>query len=281
MIPSASAHSTNRVALLYGVHGSESVGSSYIASLLRYFIAKSYTDLEIQMYGPLFPWSAARSYRFDSDLVDPNRVFANQHNLFCNLSALNIFHQLWLSQRPRDEKQILGFLAECQSLQLPLQAFLSSPQALYPGLPGYCLSPALKRYNICIQNLLRKIVLGLAPGSPILLIDIHLGIGDHARTTIHADDLSMVAPLPDGSFLGELCLQLRKEGFLPRAFVTETGCLSNLHGLLNLLQELAHRCFSNNHLLVPLRPLVDPTWRPTLDTFFSSDFHERILPLLP
>ena len=281
MRPSASAHPANRIALLYGVHGSESIGSTYIASLLEYFIAKTYTDLEIQIYGPLFPWSAARSYRFDSDLVDPNRVFSKQLNHSSNVSALNIFHQLWFSQRPRDEKQILDFLAKCQSLQLPLQAFLSSPQALYPGLPGYCLSPALERYKACVQNLLDKIIIGLGPGSPILLIDVHLGIGDHARTTIHADDLGIIAPLPDGSVLGELCFRLRKEGFLPRAFVTETGCLSNLHGLLNLLQELAHRCFSTNHLLVPLRPLVDPTWRHTLDTYFPIDFHERILPLLP
>jgi len=272
--------SFNRVALLYGVHGSESAGSFRIASLLKYFIEKIYSNLEVEIYGPIFPWTAARAFRFDFDLVDPNRVFTRQHNLSSIDPKLNTFHELWLSMRPMDEQQILEFIRQCLSLQLPLQSFLSAPQALYPGLPGYCLSPVPKRYSAYVKNFLHKIIHGLIPGSNILLIDVHLGIGDHARTTIHADDLGIIAPLPDGSFLGELCLHLRKQGFLSRAFVTETGCLSNDHGLLNLFQELAHRCFSTSNHLVPLKPLVDPTWCQTLDAVFFRDFHESILPIL-
>lgn len=271
----------SRIALLYGLHGSEAVGSALIVTRIKSFLLALFPDLDIHVFGPLSPWSAARSFRFDSDLVDPNRVFACPRVAHAYPEQLDQFHNLWHASRPLSESQILSFIDACGLHKLPLEALLSLPQSVYPGLPGFCLSPAINRYQSLVDNLVSAIISDLPIGSDLLIVDVHLGIGEHARTTIHAEDPVISNPLPQGSFLGEVCCRLRANGFLPRAVISETGCLSNLHALLNLFQELSHRCFSTSSVIVPLRPLVDSTWRHALDVFLLGDLRDIFRPLLP
>ena len=271
-----------RICIFHSVHGSEAVGSFSVALKLHTLLLSIFRDVDILLFGPLSAWCTSRSFRFDYDFVDTNRVFAKNISSSSRdeSSPISKFASLWFSTQPSSEAEILEFLYRCDCSRISLDSILSQPQSFQPGLPGYCLSPHIHKYELILNHWLLNISLGLPTRSRILLVDVHLGIGEHARTSIIADEYGRFSSLPNGSFLGEMSFQLRQKGFITNAFVTETGCVSNLHGLLCLLLELSHRTFSSPSHIVPLKPLIDSSWISHLEYYFVSDFYNDILPIL-
>lgn len=263
--------------LLYGVHGNEAMGARAVAAGLAGLLNDKHG---VRILGPVMPWSTARSYRFDADLVDPNRVFASPcSDPSSHSDRLEQVWQLWNDLQPCSPEAMLVFIQTCHQQLMPMDQLIRTPQFSHPGLPGFSLTPHPLRYQSRIAQLADRCCMGLAPDQPVTLVDVHLGVGAHGRTVVHGHDRDDSA-IPEGSMLHQLQQVLVKKGFSVRTVLTETGTESNLHGLLALLQELAHRSRWGQQRQVALRPLIGPTWCTALQHHLLADLREHVLPIL-
>jgi hypothetical protein len=264
--------------LLYGVHGSEAMGAR---SIVQGLASALHGEHVVRILGPVMPWSTARSYRFDADLVDPNRAFAAPPNDGAsNNDCLNQVWQLWNTMQPASPDELLAFIHTCHQQVMAIEELICTPQFTHPGLPSYSLSSQPLRYQARVDQLALQCCDGLEPGQSLTLVDVHLGVGDHGRTVVHVHDRDAADAIPAGSLLKQLQQTLVRRGYSVRASVTETGTESNLHGLLALLQELAHRSSWGRQRQVPLMPLVGPTWRAAVCQHLVSDLRQHVLPVL-
>lgn len=272
------ASSSRQYVLFYGVHGSEAIGARAIVQGLASALQGEHA---VRVLGPVMPWSTARSYRFDADLVDPNRAFAApQTHGGSNNDCLEQVWQLWNTLQPSGPADLLVFIQTCHQQLMTMDELIVTPQFTHPGLPSYSRSPQPQRYQAMIDQLAQQCCEGLEPGQPLTLVDVHLGVGGHGRTVVHVHDRDAADAIPEGSLLKQLQQALVSRGFSVRGVVTETGTESNLHGLLALLQELAHRSSWGQQRQVPLRPLVGPTWRAAVSQHLVSDLRQHVLPVL-
>jgi hypothetical protein len=263
--------------LLYGVHGNEAMGARAVVASLASLLPEKHG---VRILGPVMPWTTARSYRFDGDLVDPNRVFATpSSDPSSHSDRLEQVWQLWNDLEPSSPEEMLMFIQTCHKQLMPMDQLIRTPQFSHPGLPGFSLSPHPLRYQMRIAQLAERCCMGLAPDQPVTLVDVHLGVGLHGRTVVHGHDRDD-GVIPKESMLHQLQQVLVNKGFSVHAVLTETGTESNLHGLLALLQELAHRSRWGQQRQVPLRPLIGPTWCTAVQHHLLSDLRQNVLPIL-
>ena len=227
---------------LYGVHGSELPGSRLVAKILASLVAQICPESKIKLIGPVAPWSSRHGFRFDRHLSDPNRICLSSETQ--ENPQLTAYWNLWQQMRPDSRRSILNFLREAEQQELDLEALFQTAQTLYPGIPGYVHPRTQQRRLFFLKKIIKCYIHDLRI-SNIALIDVHTGVGLDACS--HVFYHRTTSELKSNYLVDHLAAMLQDSCHIPCVpFITETGVLNNLSGMIDCLSELSYRTFGFN-----------------------------------